>query len=285
MKNKVALLFIICITLLSVNVKAYELDTNYKRKLLNISNKEYSESTSNKQTSKLCTTKKCQEVSKTMTIISSILMLIIPLFSITIFMYILIKKYRKDSKIKDVESISSSVYEVYEKTDLPQEYIKKIIPWFDKEDFLKETYNTYLKIQKDWTNFNYEGLKENLTDKLFNEYIVQLESLKEKNRQNIRKDFELLKQIITSIKKENEIYIITTEMTVTFYDYIIENKIPIKGSVLYPITESYIMTFTANIIETCPYCGAKVKAKICEYCRGKINRKWILSKKERSNQR
>ena len=51
-----------------------------------------------------------------------------------------------------------------------------------KEEFKKERYNDYVSIQEGWMNFNYQLLRDKLTDELYNQYEMQLETLKTKNQ-------------------------------------------------------------------------------------------------------
>lgn len=71
--------------------------------------------------------------------------------------------------------------------------------------------------------FDYDKLKELLTDELYNTYEMDLEVLKTKNPKNIMKDFELVNIKMISLEESNDIYIAKVIMEVKFIDYV-ENK-------------------------------------------------------------
>lgn len=166
--------------------------------------------------------------------------------------------------------------------------ITKEIKDFNEKEFLEDVYNIYVKIQEDWMNYNYNGLRENLTDELYNQYKMQLETLSEKKQKNIIKDIELLSSRIIDYKNSNGIKEIKVKMTVSLIDYIEENGELIKGSNIKHIRQQYELTLIKKDrkIETCPNCGQKLKQKSTEKCEScgsiisNINTKWVLSKKE-----
>ena len=167
----------------------------------------------------------------------------------------------------------------------------------DKESFKKMVYDKYVLIQKDWMNFNYQGLEKNLTNELYNTYMMQLDVLKLKNQKNIMKDFELIDVKIINIKEENNLLNIETYLNVEMYDYVIDkDEKVIRGSNTHKINIEYLITFVKksdnkdNIMK-CPNCGASVdivtSAK-CEYCGSIIvvdARDFVMSKKTCIGQR
>lgn len=171
--------------------------------------------------------------------------------------------------------------------------LRKYIPNFNKEQFLKDRYNDYLNVQNDWMNFNYDGLKELLTDELYNQYTMQLDSLKVKNQKNIMKNFALYQSDITNVREENGTLIVDVEMSVSFIDYIEQNGTTVRGSNTRLVHQHYSMTFVMvpEPTQKCPNCGAELEdsaSQTCPYCRSKITRvgaKWVLSKKQSLRQK
>lgn len=172
-----------------------------------------------------------------------------------------------------------------EKQKLIEKHIKT-----DINVFLNDRYLDYLKVQEDWMNFNYEGLREILTDELYNQYKMQLETLKEKNQKNVMKRFKYIGSYILDIYEESERVVIIVELIVSFVDYIEQNGKVVRGKRFKKITHDYLLHFIKNTktIDKCPNCGAKIEDNKCKYCGSIIptaNNKWLLSKKKSLKQK
>lgn len=197
------------------------------------------------------------------------------------------RKKKQEAKYENQNSLNIT------KNNIDENIIKKFIPEYNKEQFLNDRYNDYLQIQEDWMNFNYDSLRERLTDELYNQYEMQLDTLKVKNEKNIMKDFNLIQSNITNIREENGVIIVNLEMIISFIDYIDKNGTAVRGSKTNKVYQHYSMTFVmkSQPVNKCPNCGAELdnnSAQICSYCRSKITRlgsKWVLSKKESLKQR
>lgn len=167
----------------------------------------------------------------------------------------------------------------------------------NKEELKKIVYEKYVEIQNDWMEFNYNGLQNNLTDELYNTYMMQLDALKLKKQKNIMKDFKNLDCKIVSIKAENGLLNIETYLRVEMYDYVVDkdNKV-VRGNDNNKIDIEYLITFvktssTDNKDVMCPNCGAKidiVASSKCEYCGSVIvvdAKDYVMSKKTCIGQR
>ena len=166
----------------------------------------------------------------------------------------------------------------------------------DKASFKKMVYEKYVDIQKAWMEFDYTHLRDNLTDELYNSYIMQLDALKIKNQKNIMSNFEPIDTKIISIKEENGLVNVNVYLRVEMYDYVVDsdNKV-LRGSSNRKIDIEYIITFvktTKEVHDTiCPNCGAKIDATTggkCEYCGTVIvidAKDYVMSKKSCIGQR
>lgn len=181
--------------------------------------------------------------------------------------------------------------ELHKKENL--ETLKKVIPNFDEEKFLNERYLDYVTIQEAWMNFDYETLRQKLTDELYNQYIMQLDTLKLKKQQNIMSDFIYKDANIITVTMAQDKLSVEIELTVEFFDYIEKENKVVRGSDSRKIIMNYLITFVCsqnNQADTCPNCGAKVEdsaSKKCPYCNSVItglSKEWVMSKKEAKGQ-
>ena len=175
---------------------------------------------------------------------------------------------------------------------ITQEEVDKVIPNFDIEDFNFKAYQMFYDIQMAWMEFDYDKLKELLTDELYNTYYMQLETLKIKNQKNTMKYFELIDSKLIKLKEENGKYIAQVVLNVKFFDYIedINTNRVLRGTSRTKVDNTYILTFIktkkAKKENICPQCGSTVKGNstgICKYCNSKLINEtydWVMAKKE-----
>lgn len=176
---------------------------------------------------------------------------------------------------------------------LSDEEVRKYIPDFDYFDFIEERYEDYVAIQKAWMNFDYDALRKEVTDELYNQYVFQLDSMKIKREQNIMSDFVLDKGNVTGIREQNDKLELTMEMVVSFYDYIVCDGKVTRGSKDTRVTVCYEIVFVCNVsenVDKCPNCHAPLNgssSQVCEYCRSIITRTgsdWVMAKKTNRKQ-
>ena len=176
---------------------------------------------------------------------------------------------------------------------LPEDYIKKFIPDFDYNKFVSDRFNDYVEIQNAWMNFDYDTLRNKLTDELYNQYAMQLDTMKIKNEQNIMNNYKLLRTYVTGIKEENGNIEITIQMVISLNDYIVKNGKVIRGSKNRLVTNYYEMKFVCSkesSSKTCPNCHAPLNnnaSQKCEFCGSIITKNgenWVMTKKQTKRQ-
>ena len=207
--------------------------------------------------------------------------IIITLFALS-FVYFLILPKTAELKRSNIIPVSS----------MPRKNVdEKLLTKYNTEEFLNGRYDDYLKVQDAWMNFNYDVLKEKLTDELYNQYSMQLDTLKVKNQKNVMKNFEYIKSKVTYVSEENDVISVTLELVVKFYDYIEENGKVVRGSNKRIVTQHYEMVFVSSDgPKHCNNCGAELDGTImkeCPYCKSKliyIPKTWVLSKKRSISQ-
>ena len=164
----------------------------------------------------------------------------------------------------------------------------------DFEELTKEFSNDYIKIQEAWSNFDYDTLKEYLTDELYNTYVTELETLKSKGEQNIMSHIDVEEIHLYECKEENGYLSVAALIDVTQCDYIVNtNGKVVRGHKSDVHEVIYCLTFVKPLnigSDICPNCGAKLdnNSDKCPNCRSEIIRpknKFVLSKKTIENQR
>ena len=167
-------------------------------------------------------------------------------------------------------------------------YIKKE----SMADFVFERFKDYVDIQNAWMEFDYDVLGNKTTNELYNQYLMQLETLKAKGQKNVMNSFTYVKGKVTNIEKTDNQLAVTVEIVTRFYDYIVnqENGLILRGSDKKKVTLHYQMTFVRStkksITTHCPNCGAKLKktsTNVCEFCKTTItkeSKEWLLAEKK-----
>ena len=172
---------------------------------------------------------------------------------------------------------------------ISDEEIEVDLPDFNKDAFLVDCYDNFIKLQNAWSDFDYDTMKTLISDELFNNYKSQLKVLSAKKQKNIMHDFELLDIYISNFEKNDKYYSIDVIMTVTFYDYVVNSQDKVvRGRKKTKVENKYLLTYSKDESHsnTCPNCGATLKKEDvtkCEYCKTIIsnnNHDWILVKKQ-----
>ena len=221
--------------------------------------------------------------------IMDILQIVIILSIYLTCMFKLLRKSEPTRSKIEIRPIPPKIYhevsdEVFEKYNINKDELKQMV--FDK----------YVDIQNGWMNFDYDNLRNLLTDELYNSYKMQLEALSLKKQKNIMADYKLLDIKIVNIKNENNIINVDAYLKISMYDYVIdfEEKV-VRGQKDQKVEVTYLITFVktikdANVIK-CPNCGAELDAIVggtCSYCRSVIvgdAKDYVMSKKTCINQR
>jgi preprotein translocase subunit SecG/DNA-directed RNA polymerase subunit RPC12/RpoP len=179
---------------------------------------------------------------------------------------------------------------------IPEAQFRSYIKNETMEQFILNRYQDYLAVQYAWMEFKYDMLSNKTTNELYNQYQMQLETLKVKGQKNVMKDFLYVDGMITNISKINNRTVVTVEIITRFYDYIINenSKVIIRGTDSKKISMHYQMKFIKDDKKKtpvhCPNCGAELKktsTNVCEFCRTKITKEtedWLLSEKKAISQ-
>ena len=184
----------------------------------------------------------------------------------------------------------NSLYKINKKVseDEFSKYIKKE----SMADFVFERFQDYVDIQNAWMEFDYDVLCNKTTNELYNQYLMQLETLKAKGQKNVMNSFTYVKGKITNIEKIDNKLAVTVEIVTRFYDYIINQKDEkiLRGDDYKKVTLHYQMTFVKSTKKSttthCPNCGAKLKktsTNVCEFCKTTITKEsdeWLLAEKK-----
>lgn len=176
--------------------------------------------------------------------------------------------------------------------DVSLEQVESIDKTIDISKLKTHLFEIYEKIQIAWMNFDYDTIRKNTTDELFNMYKAQLDTLKLKKQKNIMEDITFKEAKIYDIKKDQAVITVKVYLVVSFYDYVIKeatNEV-VRGDKKTKMQVKYELTFVKsalnnNQVEKCPNCGAPVDinaSATCPYCDStlvKTASNYVLSKK------
>ena len=198
-----------------------------------------------------------------------------------IFLFIIIMCFFGSNSKTEIDKYLNLNHNLEVDSNLFSKYIS--IPM---EQFKKDRFEDYKMIQEAWMNFDYTCLREKLSDGLYNQYEMQLNTLKVKNQKNVMKNIKYIDSVITSVKEENNHIVVVMLLRVNQNDYLEENKVCIKGSPSLVYKMKYELTFILNKKENvCPSCGNVIEdnTNICKYCRNTVSKNpnnWVMTKKE-----
>ena len=131
---------------------------------------------------------------------------------------------------------------------------------FNEEEISKDIFNIYNDIQIAWMNFKLDKVKDNLSEKIYNDYSKQLEDLKKDNKKNIMDNIKYVSNKITAINILDNIEEIRCELNITCNDYIIQGEEIVKGKKDKECNYTYELVFERNI-KTNKYKMTKKKMK------------------------
>ena len=157
---------------------------------------------------------------------------------------------------------------------LTQEEIDQIDPSIKIEETMKKVFDMFVKEQTDWMNFNYDGLRDILSDELFNNYKMQLETMEAGMEKNIMEDIVMVDGGIVSIKNTDLTQELIVKLHVRMKDYIINTATnqPKHGDPNKIMDNNYLITLERSRraeINNCPNCGGELKdtaSQKCPYC-------------------
>ena len=184
----------------------------------------------------------------------------------------------------------------YATTLMSQDEIDKIDNTIKIDELMDYTFDLFVKVQKAWTDFKYDELRNYLSDELFNNYKMQLETLELEMGKNIMDDFKYIDGGVVSVKKNDLTEEVIVKLHVTMKDYIInttDNSIK-NGDPNKTMDINYFITLERSIrseIHNCPNCGGELKdtaSQKCPYCDAvlvKGSKDFIMVKKENKQQR
>lgn len=102
--------------------------------------------------------------------------------------------------------------------------LKKIDKNIDKEQLTKDIFTVYKKMEVAKSKFDFDTLKELLTDNLYKEEEQKLQELKKNKQKLVLTNIKLQELKILSITKKEQLELINIYLHVSKYDYIINNK-------------------------------------------------------------
>ena len=137
-------------------------------------------------------------------------------------------------------------------------------------DILMSAYQIFYEVQIAWMNFDYNRLRELVSDELYNMYYNELETMRLKGQRNIMEGFKINQISLVAQKEENGVIEYCANLNVSFYDYIIDtqgNVVRGKKNTYHAMT--YLITIASSVkkLDSCPNCSAPLPDNsVFEYC-------------------
>ena len=210
-------------------------------------------------------------------------------FFIVVFVIILI--IILSSKKSGSGKITSNSSNYYNMKLLTQEEIEALDSTIDGKELMDQVFKMFVDEQMAWMNFDYEGLRKILSDELYNNYKMQLETMEVGMEKNIMDDIVFVDGGVISIKKTDLTEEVQVKLHVRMRDYIINTADgkPKHGDPNKVMDNNYIITLERsrrNEIQFCPNCGGELTSKAsqkCKYCDAvlvKGSKEFVIVKQE-----
>ncbi len=158
----------------------------------------------------------------------------------------------------------------------------------DSDNLKLVIFDKFKEIHNAWQNFDYDKLRENLSEELFKFYVEELEKLRRKNRKNIIKEMELVDIKFYNIRNVYDLLHIDIYLCVRMYDYVVDMFTCecLDGLDKEKFDFEYELTFIKDMRTKCPKCGwfVSVDDVTCKNCQADVkikndNDNYILSYK------
>lgn len=213
---------------------------------------------------------------------------------IMIFMTIIIsaKKIKNDGSINKKKDYNMPTKYFNKDTEITLNDLLELDKDYNEKAYLLSLYKSFVNIQNDYMNMNILGLKNKVSQRLYDIYSDNLAKFKIEGRKHMITDINPVKSKIISIKIEDNKEIVNLYLEVTCFDYIlsVNSSSVVLGSKTSSINLGMELTFSRDITNeinnsncnhcgnilpsntsgTCPFCGALVLSN--EY-------NWVLEKR------
>lgn len=220
---------------------------------------------------------------------TTLIVVTVIMISITL---LLTNRLTRRRPIVSSNNINSSKYYAYQQVSSDE--MSKL--GMTHAEFNTMVFELYKNIQNAWMNFDYDGLRELVTDEIANSYIMQLDALKLKKQKNIMEDIQFVNAKVYNIREENGMFTIDIYLDIKMKDYVVDefNNV-IRGDKSFVADIEYELSVVKvsgnDQVTKCPACGAKldmITTGKCPYCRTLITvdaKKYVMSRKTCINQR
>lgn len=163
--------------------------------------------------------------------------------------------------------------------------IKSVDPSLDVKEFKEFAFEKFKGYCDAFTAFDFSLLKEQLSNNLYEEEVLELESLKKRNLRNIISNVKNVYCQINNIQVINNVEKVDIILTTQSKDYIVnisDSDVVMSGSKRDIQEKTYLITFIKEELHAaCLKCGGEVQNDHCLYCRAINTQKesnWVISK-------
>ena len=222
--------------------------------------------------------------------LSAMILICIPIIIALIFILRMMNakafaKNNKNNNNDDVVVIEEIAED--ETVETKDETITKENVFSNDEEFMNEIYDSFVKVQYAFMQFNYDALEKLLNDKLFDKYKKELKDLNTKKHKKIMKSFNKEDVSIVSTDINNDILTVKAKLKVNFIGYTLNEKSEVidgvkgkKVSKTFELSLSKLLKEDKKITK-CPHCGNKLEKDIkrCPNCENDVvsdKNEWIF---------
>ena len=187
--------------------------------------------------------------------------------------------------------------------EVSNQYLKNIGKSYTKDEYASWVFSFYTQIIMGLQNENYEFLRDVLADQIYNNYLISIKNMKDRNLKNIVENVKPTFSKLVSLVIKDDIEIAKVWLKISYVEYTIDvtpiseedNKVisgdrVVSGSKNRQIEKEYMLTLVKAHTEkesiACPHCGYVSKIisqNTCSRCGANVvNRKyhWVLTGKE-----
>lgn len=187
--------------------------------------------------------------------------------------------------------------------EVSNQYLKNIGKSYTRDEYANWAFSFYHQVIMGLQNENYEFLRDVLADEIYNNYLISIKNMKDRNLKNVVENVKPIFSKLVSLVVKDDIEIAKVWLKISYVEYtidvtpinedakgVITGDRVVAGNKNRHIEKEYMLTLVKNRTEkesiACPHCGYVSKIisqNTCSRCGANVvNRRyhWVLTGKE-----